>query len=383
MRYSSRMWANVIGQSRVKRIIANAIESGKLPGAYLFSGPEGVGKDAAALELAKALNCINPTESGACDECESCVGIQSLASNTVHFLHALPKKESSGDEEVDLKDIDVIREQLAAKSADPYHNLEIPRATAIQIAQIRELRTALSRSFTGGQKRVVIISEADMMNVQSQNAFLKTLEEPHANTLIILTSSNAHRLLPTIHSRCQDVRFDALAAEEIARALIEREELPHEEAEFLSRLANGSYSGARAMIGEDVKEMRNQIVDFLRMGLSKSRLRAAQQIDLFLPRSGGGKFLERRQATEQRLALLALWLRDALALTTKAEAQIVNLDQMDALVRFVGRFGDPRGIVLALAAVDRAMHLVRLQLQLRPVMMQLVVELEEALVTIG
>lgn len=374
------MWSNVIGQQRVKRVIASAIEAAKLPGAYLFSGPEGVGKDAMAIELAKALNCLNPTETGACDECESCLAIQSMTSTAVHFVHALPKKDSAGDEEVDLKDIDVIREQLAAKSADPYHNLEIPRATAIQIAQIRELRMALSRSFVGGRKRVVIVSEADMMNVQSQNAFLKTLEEPHANTLIILTSSNAHKLLPTIHSRCQEVRFDALTAEEIAEALVEREELPREEAEFLSRLANGSYSGARAMIGEDVKEMRNQIVDFLRMGLSKSRLRAAQQVDLFLPRSGGGKFLERRQATEQRLALLALWLRDALALTTKAEAQVVNLDQMDALTRFVDRFGDARRIVIALAAIDRAMHQVRLQLQLRPVMMRLVVELEEALV---
>lgn len=374
------MWSDVIGQERVKRILASAIDAQKLPGAYLFSGPEGVGKDAAAIELAKALNCASPTDAGACNACASCEAIAGFTSGAMHFLHALPKKESGGSEEADLKDIDTIREQLAAKADDPYHNIEIPRATAIHIAQIRDLRQALSRSFTGGRKRVVIASEADMMNDQAQNALLKTLEEPHANTLIILTSSNPHKLLATIHSRCQEVRFDLLAPEEIARALEERDSIPAEQAEFLSRLASGSYSAARAMLGEDIKEMRDQIVEFLRRGLSRSRASAAKEIDLFLPRSGGGKFLERRQAVEQRLALLALWLRDALALSTKADAQIVNIDQMDALTRFSQRFGDPYRITRALAAIDRARHLTHLQVQLRPVMLQLVMELEEALV---
>jgi DNA polymerase III subunit delta' len=374
------MWSNVIGQQRVKHILTSAVENAKLPGAYLFSGPEGVGKDAAAIELAKQINCLTPKNGEACDECVSCEQIANFTSPALHLLYALPKKESGDGEETDLKDVDVIREQATAKAADPYHNIAIPRATTISIAQIRELRQMLSRSFTGGKRRIVIISEADMMNAQAQNAFLKTLEEPHADTLIIMTSSNAHKLLPTIHSRCQEVRFDVLAPEDIAEALQAREEIDQAQAEFLSRLAGGSYSVARGMIGEDVKQMRDQIVEFLRMGLSRSRLRAAQQIDVFLPRSGGGKFLERKQATEQRLALLALWLRDALALATKADAQIVNLDQMEALTRFVSKFGDPRRIARALASVDRALHLVRLQLQLRPVMMQLVMELEETLV---
>lgn len=373
------MWSSVIGQQRVKHILASAVASGKLPGGYLFSGPEGIGKDAAAIELTKTINCLAPKSGEACEECVSCESIANFTSPALHFVHALPKKEGGDGEETDLKDMETIREQVAFKASDPYHNIDIPRATTISVAQIRELRTILSRSFTGGKRRIVIVSEADMMNTQAQNAFLKTLEEPHADTLIILTSSNAHKLLPTIHSRCQEVRFDPLAAEDIASALKDREELSEEEAGFLSRLAGGSYSVARGMIGEDVREMRNQIVEFLRMGLSKSRLRAAQQIDVFLPRSGAGKFLERKQATERRLALLALWLRDALALATQAEAQIVNLDQMEALTRFVGRFGDPRRIARALSSVDRATHLVRLQLQLRPVMLQLVLELEETL----
>jgi DNA polymerase-3 subunit delta' len=379
-----RMWTNVIGQARVKTIIRNALELEKLPGAYLFSGPEGTGKDALALELAKAVNCLTRLAGGegACDECVNCLQIASFSSPAVTFLYALAKDvdSTSGESNQKDEDLEVIREQLQLKSSDPYHNLDIPRATSIQIGQIRELRLALTRSLAGGKKRVVIISEADMMNAQAQNAFLKTLEEPHANTLIILTSSNPNRFYPTILSRCQEVRFDILGVEEIASALVDRENLPTAQADFLARLSAGSYSVARAMIGEDVQEMRNQIVAFMQMGLSKSRRKAAQQIDLFLPRSGGGKFLEKRQAVEQRLTLLTLWLRDALALASNADEEIINLDQKELLQRFTSKFGEPRRIIRAIAAIERAQHLTRLQVQLRPLMLQLVAELEEALV---
>ncbi len=380
------MWANVIGEDRVKHILRNALEHEKLPGAYLFSGPEGTGKDAAAIELAKAINCtgkprgLSHMEFEACDECESCVSIASFASPALQFIHALPKKSDDDGAELKEEDVAIVREQRAAKAADPYYNIEIPRAIAIHIGQIRELRLSLARSISGAKKRVVIISEAQMMNDKSQNAFLKTLEEPHTNTIIILTSSNANGLLPTVHSRCQDVRFDVLAVDEIRQALVERESLSEDEAAFLSRLAAGSYSRARAMIGENVKEMRKEIVTLLRMGLSKSRRNAALEVDKILPRSGGGKFLEKRQAVEQCLTLLTLWLRDALAISTKAESEIINLDQLEDLRKFVTRFGEPRRIIAAIASVDRAMHHAKLQLQLRPVMLQLVVELEAALV---
>ncbi len=381
------MWTNVIGDTRVKHILKNALEHEKLPGAYLFSGPEGTGKDAAAIELAKAVNCLNPAMGGieACDACESCVSISSFTSPAVLFIHALPKK--SDDDGADLKeeDVAIVREQRMAKAADPYYNFEIPRAMAIHIGQIRELRLLLARSMSGAKKRVVIISEAQMMNDKSQNAFLKTLEEPHANTVIILTSSNANGLLPTVHSRCQEVRFDVLSVDEIKQALAERESLSEEEASFLARLAAGSYSRARAMIGEDVKEMRKEIVTFLRMGLSKSRRNAVVEINKLLPRSGGN-FLEKRQSVEQCLALLMLWLRDALSLSVAKgssgidDREIINLDQIEDLMKFVARFGDPRRIIAAIEAIDRAMHRTKLQLQLRPIMLQLVVDLEAALV---
>ncbi len=378
------MWKNVIGQERVKKIIRQSLESGKLPNAYLFTGAEGLGKDAMAIELAKALNCLSPVGRlpEACDECANCKQIASLSSPLLQFIVARPHEKGENlDEEDDAKIIEIIREQLALKAADPYYNVQIPNAQLISVKQIRRLRMLLSRSMTGGSKRVLIISEADMMNQQAQNAFLKSLEEPHDNTLIILTSSNPSRLYATILSRCQDVRFDLLEPTEIADALVERDDLDKKQAEFLARLSGGSFSAARGLVNEDVAVLRNQVVQLLRMGLSQSRKNALAEIDNFLPRAGGGSFLEKRHTVEQLLHLLTLWLRDALAISSGSEEYIFNNDQLDDLKRFTSRFGVPINIVKALRAVEIAQRNVHLQLQLRPVVLQMVIEMEQALIT--
>jgi DNA polymerase-3 subunit delta' len=379
------MWKNIIGEERVKRIIRQSLESGKLPNAYLFTGAEGLGKDAMAIEVAKALNCLNPINGAeACDECTNCKQIASLGSPLLQFIVARAKETTKSDDlddDDDGKDVEIVREQFALKANDPYHNIQIPNAQMINVKQIRRLRMLLSRSMTGGNKRVLIISEADMMNQQSQNAFLKSLEEPHDNTLIILTSSNPSRLYATILSRCQDVRFDLLEPAEIADALVERDDLDRKQAEFLARLSGGSFSVARGLVNEDVAVLRNQVVQLLRMGLSQSRKNALTEIDNFLPRAGGGSFLEKRHTVEQLLHLLTLWLRDALAISSGSEEYIFNNDQLDDLKRFTSRFGVPLNIVKALRAVEIAQRNVRLQLQLRPVVLQMVIEMEAALIT--
>jgi DNA polymerase-3 subunit delta' len=376
------MWKNVIGQERVKKMIRQSLETGKQPSAYLFTGVEGIGKDAMAIELAKALNCLDPSMNGleACDECANCKQIASLGSPLLQFIVARAKAKSEDLENEDEdKDVEIVREQLALKASDPYYNIHIPNAHLINVLQIRKLRLLLSRSMTSGNKRVLIMSEADMMNTQAQNAFLKTLEEPHKNTLIILTSSNPSRLFATILSRCQDVRFDLLSAPEIAEALIERDGVDTAQAEFLSRLAGGSYSAARSLINEDVALLRAQVVQLLRMGLSKSRKNTITEMDNFLPRAGGGSFLEKRQMLEQLLHLLTLWLRDALAISSGSNEYIFNNDQIDVLKNFTAKFGNPAGIVKALHIIEIAQRNVALQLQLRPVVLEMAMDIEEAL----
>lgn len=383
------MWHNVIGQARVKQILLSAVDREKVAGSYLFHGPEGTGKDAAAFEFAKTLNCLDQQQEqisaafsgpAACDVCENCRAIDTLVSPLLHFVYALAKDVTTEATAKD-EDIEIVREQLQAKSEDHYHNLDIPKATSIHVGQIRSLRSQLSRTMSGGRRRVVIISEADTMNSEAQNSLLKTLEEPHENTVIVLTSSNPNRLYSTILSRSQDVRFDPLSSEDITEALIARDEAQQTQAEFLARLSGGSYSNAQSMMtGEDIHEMRKQVVSFLRMGLSRSRKNAIREIDNFLPKSAGLSFLERRAAVEQRLLLLALWMRDALATASGASEHILNVDQKEDLEKFVARFGDIPRILFAIEAVEQAQKHVRQQLQLRPVMIDLILRLEDALV---
>lgn len=373
------MWTKIIGQERVKRILQQAIRSGKLPNAYLFTGTEGIGKDAVAMEFAKAINCETPLSNGteACDTCPSCKAIGTFNSPLMRMLFPLAKTDSWSQKDVD-EEIGLAAEQLQIKAEDPYHNITLPKAVEIKLEQIRNIRLEVSRSVQSGRKRVVIISEADKMRAEGQNAMLKTLEEPQASTLFILTSSNPSRLAATIQSRCQDIRFDLLHPDEIKSRLIEEKELDHDQATFLARLSGGSLTVARNMASEDILELRKQVVQFLRVGLSRSRKNLVAEIDKIIPRRGT-EFMERRQMVEQILRLFAIWFRDALALVSNNKENIINTDLMDDLVKFTTKFNDPSRLVRALHIVKNATFDTLLQLQLREVLITMSIELEETL----
>ncbi len=136
---------------------------------------------------------------------------------------------------------------------------------------------------------------------------------------------------------------------------------------------------ARNFVSDDVAELRKEVVEFLLKTLSRSRSHALAEIDTFLPKRGGS-FLTNRQKVEQLLQLLELWLRDALAISSGAEKDVFNIDQLDYLKRFTAKFGTVAHIVAAIHSVEDAKRKVFLQLQLRPVMLELVMNLENNLI---
>jgi len=167
---------NLIGQEHISVTLKNAILSGKIAHAYLFSGPRGTGKTSTAKILAKSLNCIHGPTHEPCNVCANCAGIN------------------------------------AGTSMDVF---EIDAASNRGIDEIRELRETVKFAPVDGRYKVYIIDEVHMLTTEAFNALLKTLEEPPAHVVFILATTEAHKIPATIHSRCQRYDFRRIAAGEI------------------------------------------------------------------------------------------------------------------------------------------------------------------------
>lgn len=368
-------WQAIIGQQRVKNILGRAIAEKRIAHAYCFWGAEGIGKDALALEFAKVMNCEQPcpNENGileACGTCKSCLQASHLQHPNIQFIFSLPAAKSSSGSEKDgamgvspilkLSDdqIQLIQEQLRIKATNPYHNMTIPNAAQIRIASIREVKKQISMSSSQPGRRFVIISEADSMNQEAANTFLKTLEEPTSQVTIILTTSRREQLLSTILSRCQQIRCDALFDEDIARALVAHHGIPLEEARLVARLADGSYSKATELLGEDLRQLRVEIVNLLRLMLTpRFVLKFTFELDGLVGKGSGDRD---RTKLERMLILLLTWIRDAYALSvSEREDTIINIDQIEDLKRFVGRFGVSGNLDAAARAIEQAIERLR------------------------
>lgn len=214
----------IIGHRRPVRLLQKAILNDHLPQAYLFLGPEGVGKRLTALTLAKTLNCQEEKED-CCDRCLSCRKI----------------------EDSNHPDVSVIS----------------PEGQIIRIDTIRQLRRSLSYRPYEGKKRVCILDGADRMKAEGANALLKILEEPPPDTLLILLAVERDLLLPTIVSRCQQVRFTSLPADQMIEEVTRRFSMGKREAKTVAELSQGSLGRALEMLHHEVWEKRPKIIQDL------------------------------------------------------------------------------------------------------------------------
>ena len=174
-KYRPATFASVVGQKHITSTLKNAIERGQLAHAYLFCGPRGVGKTTCARIFAKAINCLNPNGSEACNECESCSSFNEGRSLNIHELDAASNNS--------VEDIRTLIEQVRI----------IPQV---------------------GRYSVFIIDEVHMLSAAAFNAFLKTLEEPPAHAIFILATTEKHKIIPTILSRCQIYDFNRIRVED-------------------------------------------------------------------------------------------------------------------------------------------------------------------------
>ncbi|MBI3831986.1 MAG: AAA family ATPase [Planctomycetes bacterium] len=240
-------WEKILGQPAAVAYLRAALRGNRAPHGYLFYGPAGVGKRTAAVALAQALLCHEPPKPGeSCGACQSCRWIDGRAGLLTNHPDLLPLlKNPETEKEKALGD----QEQI------------------IPLETVQDICKKLSRSPMTGPKRVAIIPEAHRMcggQAEGANAFLKTLEEPPASSIVILTSSRPEALLETIVSRVQPVRFRRLAGADIRKGLsaagFKRAEA---DLALAAALADGSLGRAKELLEGDLGKWRGAIMGAL------------------------------------------------------------------------------------------------------------------------
>ena len=219
-KYRPATFASVVGQKHITSTLKNAIERAQLAHAYLFCGPRGVGKTTCARIFAKAINCLSPNGAEACNECESCRSFNEGRSLNIHELDAASNNS--------VEDIRTLIEQVRI----------IPQV---------------------GRYSVFIIDEVHMLSAAAFNAFLKTLEEPPAHAIFILATTEKHKIIPTILSRCQIYDFNRIRVEDSVEYLkyIAGQENISADEESLNLIAQKADGGMR-----DALSMFDKAVSF-------------------------------------------------------------------------------------------------------------------------
>jgi len=300
-------FSQILGHERQKDILRRALVTGRLAHAYLFEGPEGIGKQLMALALARAVFC---TEGSGCGTCIACRKVD-------HHNH-------------------------------PDLHLLAPDGASIKIEQVRGLQKELSYKPLEAPKKICLIEAADRMNPAAANALLKTLEEPNGEALLILLTARPERLLSTIRSRCQRLPFQRLPQATIKQVLLRQLGLEETEGHILAALAEGSFKKALGKDRDLYLDQRKELVQQL------ARLQGRRVVPVF---DLAQKLAEDKDRLQEVLEILQAVYRDLLLLChDPAAARLVNIDLKETLSQ-LGRQESTDSLLRKLTALARTRYL--------------------------
>ena len=328
----------IVGQDQAANQVEKIFRSGRLSHAYLLTGPPGSGKTAFALAMAEIVNGI--------DNLTNLKGSGISKKNSwfkhpdIHLFIPLPTSAST----------DELNQRIKMLSEDPYEIVDFSLRPALNtddssknrrafysIDYYRdEIRPVTILKPNEGRRTIVILTGVDTMRKESANAFLKLLEEPSKNIFFILTAKNTDGLLPTIVSRCQQIRLKPLTADEVSNALIQYDEIKKEDAEFLARISDGNYSLTRFLDPKQLKNSREELIAFLRHSYTQNAPELLKQI---------GKWHSKLNL-ESQIALcntLEILLRDIMIYSETESAELlINADQVDVIRKFCSSLKEAR-----------------------------------------
>jgi DNA polymerase-3 subunit delta' len=281
---------DLIGHAWAEKMLQQHIATGQVRHAYLFTGPSGVGRRTLALHFGMAINCLQPTSPGMpCGTCRNCVQIQRMQ----HPDLCIVQSETMGG--------------------------------VLKIEQIRELQHQFSLTPYEASKRVALLLRLEESNDNAQNALLKTLEEPNETAVLLLTADTAENLLPTISSRCEVLHLYPVPVDELASALIRRENIEPEKARLMAHIAGGRPGFAFHLLHEAELLERRQgwLEDLLMLIKASQRQRFAYCEKNFY---AGDDRSEIREVLREALSYWLSFWRDVLLTVSGADVPLTNLD---------------------------------------------------------
>jgi DNA polymerase-3 subunit delta' len=260
-------FTQLLGQEKAKRLLSRTLAAGRVPHAYIFKGPDGVGKRLFAKGVAAAVNCRGKKRIVACGHCSSCKKFRSM--NHPDFVTVSPEKG------------------------------------AIKIDQIRRLTKELSYPPYESAMRVVVLEDVHLMRREAANSLLKTLEEPPENNLLILTAETSQEILSTLTSRCQVIPFSYLSVDDTVAVLM-RQGIGREDARLLAKFAEGSPGRALLFQKSEMIALWRKIVSFLSDPMVEPDREVGELLRL------AEKMASFKEELPSLLGLLKIWLRDLL-----------------------------------------------------------------------
>ncbi|MBI1797311.1 MAG: AAA family ATPase [Candidatus Eisenbacteria bacterium] len=363
--------ADLLDQPTATAFLRGVVKGGRFANAYLFHGPPGVGKGTAALAFARALLCdraagaapaaaaapslfdaIEPAAPAdapgaplddACGACAACARTATLQHPDLKFLFPVSGEESKLDE--------TVIETVTALRDDPLFAFVYDKAASIRLSLTRDLLRDLAYHPFEAARRVVVVRDADRMREDQYSAMLKSLEEPGATAVWVLTTSRPNRLPATIRSRCQRVRFAPLAESTVRSFLTARAGVAADDARLLAALAAGNLTRALTLRDPGPGAIRDEAMALLGPAIKGEAGELWKAAQGFMRYGKTG-----RESLRRMIEFHELWLRDLLRVRYGAAAEMLANRDQEAELRRQAKTIDAREVRRRLMVLEEALR---------------------------
>lgn len=324
-------------QDKIKSFFIQGIKNNRLAHAYLFYGDTGRGKAAFTFELAKVLNC-SASANLPCNECPSCIKINNLSHPDLQYIFPISKQTKT----------ETISDIIKKKAKNPYSSIDIEGHKNIPIEKIREFRNEAKYAPNEAKMRFFIVEGCEYFSREAANSFLKLLEEPPENLMIILITNDRMALLDTIRSRCQPVFFPAFNDEQI-KAIVDKYNPVNFDLKSIIKIAQKNLIKVFKIITDESDEKREYILKYLRSLASNQMLDLADVIDFLCQKRDKNYIID-------FLNLLILWIRDAYYhQLLNDQSDFINIDYKESIEKFA-KFYNQVDMDAIIILVEQAIH---------------------------